>query len=239
MNLAEIKGLIIEAGIDNLNENVLRAFINAGQRMLDRLSDIPHQQGKLSFSPSAGVYFLVFPSRLRIVHAVWLRETDSGDEGVRLEKLDLVALRALYPFPSDSAFFSMPAYYAHTTSILASFGSPTAGELDIPSDEVPLASDDPYDYKGIMIGPTPDKEYYIDILGTAYTKELVSDEDTSFWTKHYPDILMNAIMFKVEGFLRNSSSAQAYFQALMNDVRYLNYDAVEDELQDRPNLMGW
>lgn len=239
MNLAEIKGLVLEAGINNLDENALRAFINSGQRLLDRVSDFPHQQGKLSFTLASGVYFLVFPSRLRIVHGVWRRDAETGVDPERLEKVDLIELRGLYPLPSDSTFWGTPLYYAHTTSILASFGSPTIAELTMPVDSVPLATDDPYDYKGIMVGPTSDGVYYVDILGTAYSKELVADTDASFWSKHHPEILMNAVMFKIEGFLRSSSSAQSYFQALMNDIRYLNYDYVEDELQEKPNYMGY
>lgn len=239
MNLAEFKGLMIEAGVDGLAESVMKSFINAGQRLLDRLCDYPHQQGTLTFTVAQGDFFLVFPSRVRIVHGVWLRDGLVGDEGTRLEKVDLIELRGFYPFPSDVTYQGTPSLYAHTTSVLASFGSPLVGELAVPTGDIDVSTDEPDDYKGLVLGPTPDATYYVDILCTAYSKELVDDLDMSFWTRHYPDILMNAVMFKIEGFFRNTSSSQSYFQAVMNDVRYLNYDAVEDELQDRPGLMGY
>lgn len=238
MTLGEFKGLLIQAGIDQLDENVLKAFINAGQKMCDRLADYPHSQGKLSFQVSEGDYFLVFPISVRLVHGVWVRDTEIGVGGTPLFKTDLIVLRGLYPQPGDSAFYGIPKYYAHTQSIVASFGSPTIGEMAMPSDDVEVAIDDPYDYKGLVIGPTANGSYFIDVLATAYSKELVEDSDESFWTKRYSEILLNAVMFKIEGFLRNSNSATMYFQALQNDIRYLNYDAVDDEMQERPNLIG-
>lgn len=239
MNLGEFKGLLIQAGIDSLDENVLSAFINAGQKMCDRLADYPHTQGRLSFEILAGDYFLVFPVSIRLVHGVWIRDTEVAVGGTPLYKTDLTTLRGLYPQPDDSTFFGLPKYYAHMQSILAGFGSPTVDELAMPVGSIEVSTSDTYDYKGLVLGPSPDGPYFVDVLCTAYTKALVDDGDESFWTKHYPEILLNAVMFKVEGFLRNTSSATSYFQALQNDIRYLNYDAVDDEMRDKPNIAGY
>ena len=236
MTLGEIKGLLIDAGIA-LDGALLRTFINAGQKMLDRMSDFPHGQAEIAFTVNAADYFLVFPTRVRIVHGVWIKEATT-DRGIALEKKDYVVLRAMYPNPSESSFYAKPLYYAHTTSIIASLGSPLIDELAMPVDDVPLSSDDPYDYKGLFLAPTPDTTYYLKVLVTAYSRELIADTEESFWSKHHPFALFNATMYKIEGFLRNANSAKDYLLAAQADITGVNYDSVEDELQDRPNYMG-
>lgn len=236
MTLGEMKGLLIDAGMD-FDGSLLRTFINAGQKMLDRMSDFPHAQGELAFTVAAGDYFMIFPTAVRLVHGVWIKEA-VADAGEALEKLDYVALRATYPNPSESSFYAKPLYYAHTSSVVASLGSPLVDELAIPITDMPLSSEDTYDYKGIVLGPTPDTTYYLKLLCTVYTRELVDDTEESFWSLHHPTALFNATMYKMEGFLRNMNSAKDYLMAAQSDITGLNYDAVEDELQDRPNYMG-
>lgn len=238
MNLAEIKGTILTmTGGLSLDDNTLRAFITSGQKMLDRMSDFPHGQAEIPFTVNRGDYFLIFPTRVRIVHGVWIRET-VADTGSPLNKKDYIILRALYPNPDLEDSYDLPRDFAFTTSIIASLGSPDMSQLAIPAQDVPLSSDDPYDYKGIVLGPTPDATYLVNVLCTAYSKELVADTDESFWSKHHPFALLNATMYKLEGFLRNSSSAKEYLAAAQQEVTGINFDNVEDELQDRPNYMG-
>ena len=66
----------------------------------------------------------------------------------------------------------------------------------------------------------------------------MADDEESFWSKHHPTALFNAAMYKLEGFLRNSSSAREYLLAAQAEITGINYDAYEDEMQDRPNYMG-
>ena len=238
MNLGEMKALVIDTlGGTDMADPTLRAFINAGQSFLDRLSDFPHGQAKIAFQVDRGQYFLVFPTRARMIHEAWIRDTllVAGD---RLEKRNLIELMALYPKLSLESTYAKPIYYAYSTSIIASLGSPVVDELAMPIDALPVATDDPHDYRGLYIGPAPNATYYVDTLVTAYSKELVADTDASYWTKHYPLTLAKAVIYKVELFLRNMSSASDYLLATKNDVMGINFDSIEDELQDKPNYMG-
>jgi hypothetical protein len=238
MNLAEIKGLLLAGcgGVD-LDDNSLRLFIAEGQKVLDRMSDFPHGQAEIPFIVNRADYFLVFPTRVRIVHDCWIRAA-VPDEPAPLNKRDYITLRALHPDPVSEDFYAMPRDFAFTTSIIASLGSPGVDQLVMSSADVPLASDDPYDYKGIVLGPTPDATYIINVLTTAYSKELIKDDDESFWSKHHPLALVNAAMFKLEGFLRNASSARDFLAAAQQEITGINFDAYEDEMQKRPNYMG-
>lgn len=238
MNLAEIKGMVLSGtGGLNLDDQTLSVFINEGQKVLDRMSDFPHAQAEIPFVVNRGDYFLIFPTRVRIVHDCWLRvaTTDKGDP---INKRDYIILRAMYPNPEVEEFFGTPRDYAFTTSIIASLGSPAVDQLSMPAQDVPLASNDPYDYKGIVLGPTPDATYLVNVLATAYSKPLVGDGDESFWSKHHPLALFNAAMYKIEGFLRNANSATTYLTAAQQEITGINFDHVEDEMQDRPNYMG-
>jgi hypothetical protein len=236
VNLAEIKSLVVNAagGLD-MDQATLRAFINAGQGFLDRLSDFPHGQAKMSFEVAQGQYFLVFPTRVRMIHNVWRRLTLT-EQGTRLEKKDQIELFGLYPnLPQSSG---PPAYYANSISVLGSLGSPSVGDLNMPIDNVPVSTDDPNDYRGMFIGPAPDQTYYIDVFVSAASIEMVADTDMSFWSKHFPLTLMYATLYKIEMFLRNAGSAKDYLEHITNDVRGINFDGFEDELQDKPNYMG-
>lgn len=238
MNLAEIKGLILAGtgGLD-LNDQSLGVFINEGQKLLDRMSDFPHGQAEIPFVVNRGDYFLIFPERVRIVHDCWLR-LDTTETGDPINKRDYIVLRAMYPDPVTDTFFARPRDYAFTTSIIASLGSPAADQLVMPAADVPLASNDPYDYKGIVLGPTADATYIVNVLTTSYSRLLVKDDDESFWTKHHPLALFNASMYKIEGFLRNASSSKDYLMAAQQEIGGINFDHVEDEMQGRPNYMG-
>jgi hypothetical protein len=238
MNLAELKGLILggTGGLD-VDDNTLTVFINSGQQVLDRMSDFPHGQAEIPFTVNRGDYFLVFPERVRFVHDCWIRAALT-DVGSPLNKRDYVVLRGMYPNPDLESAFALPRDYAFTPSLIASMGSPAVDALVMPSSDVPMASNDPYDYKGLVFGPTADATYYVNVLTTAYSKALIADTDESFWTKHYPMALYSAAMYKIEGFLRNSQSARAYLEAAQHDVSGINFDSVTDELQDRPNYMG-
>ncbi len=238
MNLSEIRGLLLSGtgGLD-IDMPAINLFINAGQKLLDRMSDFPHGQAEIPFTVNRGDYFLIFPTRVRIVHNCWLRETIT-DKGDPLNKRDYIVLRAMYPDPALESDWSRPRDYAFTTSIIASLGSPDVSQLSMPAEDVPLSSDDPYDYKGIVLGPTPDATYLVNILVTAYSKPLIKDDDESFWSKHHPTALFNAAMFKIEGFLRNASSAKDYLGAAQQEIGGINFDQISDELQDRPNYMG-
>ena len=236
MNLSEITGLLIDGG-SAFEPTTLRTFINAAQKLLDRLGDFPKGQAEISFTINEGEYFLIFPTRVRMVHAVWLRET-LADEGVPLDRKDYVVLRALYPNASESSFFATPLYYAHTPSVIASLGSPLIDELALPIDDIPVSIQDQHDYKGLVLAPTADQTYYIKTLVTAYSKELVAGTDESFWSKHHPLLLVSATMYKLEGFLRNASSAKDYLAEVQGELASLNFDAYEDEMQGRPNYMG-
>ncbi len=236
MNLGEIIGLLDEAGI-SLSAETMRLFINAGQKQLDRMSDFPHGQAEIPFNLNAGDYFLLFPTRVRIVHGCWLKET-AADVGVALDKKDYVVLKALYPNQSEPSLFGTPTMFAHTSSIIASLGSPLPDELAMPADDVQMAANDPHDYKGLIIAPTPNQAFILKTLVTAYSVALVGDGDESFWTKHHPIALFNATMFKIEGFLRNASSAGDYLKAAQAEISEINFDAYEDEMQGRPNYMG-
>ena len=95
------------------------------------------------------------------------------------------------------------------------------------------------DYKGLVVGPTADATYYINVLTTAYSIQLLLDSDESFWTKHHPMALYNAAMYKIEGLLRNVSSAKDYLAAAQQELMGINFDQYEDELQDRWKAKGW
>jgi hypothetical protein len=94
-----------------------------------------------------------------------------------------------------------------------------------------------FNYHGIVIMPPPDVAYTVTIWGLFYSPTLSATlsgstwtQVKSYWTEVHPEVLIEAALFKLEGFYRNTDGAKDFKATLMEDVSGLDHDSVEEDL---------
>lgn len=73
-------------------------------------------------------------------------------------------------------------------------------------------------------------EYTLCVEGKFYTPALVSDTDTSYWSTEHPQLLIDAARYYLERSRRAYSSANEMLHGLRLDVRELQFDDAENDL---------
>jgi len=79
------------------------------------------------------------------------------------------------------------------------------------------------------ICPAPDQSYAAQVYGRM-TIPLENDNDTNFWTLNYPETLTSATMYQIERFHRNSQGMRDHMVAIQQDLRNLDYNAIESQM---------
>jgi len=212
-------------------------FINAGQRFLDRLQNTGKMKAKHVQSVAAGTIKVYTPG-LRSILEVWAGT--SADGLTQLAKADLSYLRTLYGEQLSGVDQSTPEWYAPAVFrpyVDASTTTTLSGYYDIDDLILPVvATPTHYANTGIIIMPPPSDTYYVSIYGLFYSPTLSATlsgvtwtQTTSFWLQVHEDILMQAAMYKLEVFYRNSEGAKDWKNALVGDVEGMDKDEAEEE----------
>lgn len=217
-------------------------FLNSGQRFLDRVSTYGKGVAKNVQSVVAGT-IIVKSYDLRIVQEVWAG--NSVDGLIELKRYTLGQMRDYYGKQLSSVDQGTPAYYA--TAALRPYPDNQSvvgwtGFYDI--DDLVLA-DNHHLYNGIIIMPPPDKTYYVSIVGKFYSPKLSATlvgsawvETKSFWTENHPDVLLNAALYKLEVFYRNTEGAKDWMGALDLDLGAMDKDLAEESLKESQEMDG-
>ncbi len=219
-------------------------FINAGQRWLDRMAETGKMVGKNAQLPASGT-IQVYYAGLRGVKEVWAG--NSTDGLVKLEKKTLSALKEYYEKRIGSVDVGQPLYYAPASFRPIPDAQAAAGWATYYDVDDLILGDTHYIYNGVIIAPPTDGTYYISLVGKFYSPELsatfnaatdVWTQTKSYWTEVHPDILLQAALFKLEVFYRNTEGAKDWKGALDLDIAGLDKDLAEEELADICEMEG-
>jgi len=220
-------------------DNGADRFLNWGQRMLDRKSDFKKGEAKSVQSLTAGT-IIVKSTDLRLVKSVWL--TDSEGSRTELEKCTLADLRSYYGEILSSVTATTPCYYAPAMFRPFPDTSTFIGLSDI---EDILVANDHYTYNGIIVMPPPDKAYTIAIYGKFYSPTLsatlsagVWTQTKSYWTEEHPETLIQAALYQLERFYRNTEGMNDHMNALKNDLIDMDFDVAEEDAEGVNQMEG-
>lgn len=217
-------------------------FINAGQRWLDRLANTSKNFARNVQSIAAGT-IVVKTIGLRSIKEVWAGNSTEGL--IRLAPATLDWLRQEYGEQLSSVYQGTPSYYCPVVyrpypDAVAS--ATWSGYYDI-SDL--LLGDTHYTYNGVLIVPPPDSTYYVSIVGLFYSPTLLATlagstwtQTKSHWTEVHPDILLQAALFKLETFYRNTEGAKDWKGAVDLDIMGLDHDLADEESSDITEMGG-
>lgn len=185
-------------------------IINSGQRLLDDMQTTPKSLAWFKKDIATGDVGLQVIG-LRYINEVWIANADGE---VEINKKSLSWILTNYPTPLSGLTQAQPVYYAPAvlnlaptqqgiTSEVYSSTFTYAYEHVMFADKAEEGNTLPH-YDGIVLAPPSNATYTISILGAWYSRELLKDEDSSFWTVRHPDLLIRASMLELEGYNRNS-----------------------------------
>lgn len=216
-------------------------FINAGQKYLDMLLDIPAAKGRVFIDIVAGDYFVKF-TLCRSVLEVWCIGEDDDGEITRLPltKYDYSDLRGVDELTLDEAYVKTaadidqdrPVYYAPSVIRLM---KQSVGGIGSSMDVI---SDGYQTYNGIYLMPPSDGVYAIEVWGNFYSEELSADTDNTFWTAQHPTILYMATMRQLEIVHRNTEGVKDWDLAIGSSIVGIDMDGVAEDITGVDQMEG-
>jgi hypothetical protein len=244
VNLGEIRRQFVnESGRHDLvvdtegyADNGANFYINAGQRLLDRLDQVPKNSARVFKLAAAGDYGVTFPS-CRAVQEVWIGDTSSRG---KIEKISMQELRSFYyDRPMEQIARSLPLKWAPIWArtipdriVFASIDALT-GYVDVPVD-VPTRQI----YNGVLWMPPAEKQYQVEVVGMFYTADLTEDSHVSYWTEVHPELLVLGALAVLETTYRNRQGLSDAMAAISLFIEKIGFDTVDEEIADMDELEG-
>lgn len=209
-------------------------FIHNGQRFLDNHQIHPKSYLRYQKDVSIGAYFLEFKEALAIKE-VWYTKPDARKI---LIKKPLGWLKENYSYPFADITDGDPTYFA--INIIGLMGQQDAltsanysTEFTEEYQDIHFGDEDSSTshqlLRGILIMPPPETAGTITVVGQFQSKTLSADADENFWTVKYPDLLIQASMYSLESFYRNTEGAKDWKNVIEETLRGIDYNLVEEE----------
>lgn len=209
-------------------------YINEGRKFLDRLDEVQKSWASRFKLLNTGT-FSASVEQCRAIKEVWLSTIEARWQ---LEKKDLQDLIAGYltGLPS-SRTNGTPLYYSPciTRHIPENQNVADLGAF-IGFVEVPAGT--AHDYNTILLNVPVDQRTMIDVRGLYYSRELVADTDTNYWSSQHPSLLLMAAMRYIEVFNRNTQGVKDWESAIATDIKQLGMDLVEEAIAEVTEMEG-
>lgn len=205
-------------------DNGMNFHIEAGQKYLDKLVEVPESYAQIFESLASGEYSLTFQHHCRSIETVFV---NNDTDRYQLTKVSLNALKNYYSQTIATIGQDAPCVYAlanlralETTAktSLGTFANLTWSE-----------SDTNYGYRGIIIMPPADENYVVEVSGKFLQKILTNDTDENYWTIEYPHLLIMAALRSIEVFNRNTAGVEDWSRAIMTETNMLDLDVAEED----------
>lgn len=195
-------------------------FINQAQIWLDDHLEHPGLLLRHPFKlePGESVLYL---ERLRYVD--WIRILDQGNwrevGQVEAEEL-LYRPKSMHP--------GAPRWYAHHTGVL----DPSIVGFDPEEWEGSegILAEDSHGKDLLIFAPAPSETHELELHGAFYSKGLQTNNDTSFWTRAYPHLLIETALYHLEVSYRNTQGANDWMESIQRKLMSIEKNIVNREL---------
>jgi hypothetical protein len=228
MQLSEIREKFVQFSgrYDLINsddtDNGANFFINSGQRFLDRRIDFKKSSGRFFEQVAAGTWYFKLAD-CRSLDKVWVT---NGEERWELERKSLHWLHSEFPNLISATDQGDPLYWTPAMLRGIDITDITAGGTFF---NYALAEAANEEYTGIVFLPPPDETMTIEIWGKFYSPTLASDSDESYWSVVVPETLIQAGLYRLETFYRNTEGAKDWLLAIDLDLTDIDKDLVHED----------
>lgn len=243
MNLLQVRQWFIrESGrydlvVDTTSwvDNGANAYINAGQRMLDRMLDHKKMLARNFQNITADQNVINFTA-CRAVKEVWIFGT--GVARKKLERKTINWIREQYPDMETSVITGQPQYWAPAILRVAPEAEGlTMDDLDIIANYADVMYESHYAYNGVLFAPVSDGTYTLETWGLFYSTELTTDTQESFWSVNHPELLVMAAQCVVEKFNRNAEGVRDWKLSIVEEIQTLAFDLAEEDFDAEGTVM--
>jgi len=227
----EISGRYDLINPDTWEDNGADFYLNLGQKLIDRSLADKKMLARYPFALTTGNIIVKTPN-LRVIKEVWIANAEGK---LQLTNVPLNDLRNNFAKESTLLDKGTPLYYS--PAVFRPFPDeliPPAGLYDI--DDL-LLSGTHYTYNGIVVMPPPDNNYTLTIWGLFASPTLsatltgaIWTQTKSYWTENEPQILLEAALSRLATYSGNVTSAKEYKEIMIEDLRTLEFDIVDEEL---------
>jgi hypothetical protein len=196
-------------------------FIKQGQKFLEsRLPDSVLLKGKIITGIGEGDELVEVP-HARAVHKVAIRSSEDDPE-------------ILHYLKQSNPGFIRHKFGSYDTGT-PHLGRPLYWETNIGrvADEF---SNDQDILRTLLIGPAADMNYEVVVYGTFFSRPLTSDTSQSFWSIVYPDLLIQAAMYKIEATYRNTEGANDHLAVIDEALMGMYHDFIEDDASGKDQM---
>lgn len=230
----------------DFSDNGVDFFINAGQKYLDRLVDIPKAIGRVFREISQGDHLITFQDS-RAILEVWCigakSSTDSDTVRLPLTKYNMKDLRGVNSQTLDSNYVELfgdigqerPTYYSPAQLRLQESHTKSpqglGGMMDVLADNYQT-------YDGVFFMPPSDGSYTIEVVGNFYSQTLIANTDATFWSEVHPNILFMATMMQLEIVHRNTEGVKDWKTSIDDQVLGIDMDGVAEDVVDTTEMEG-
>lgn len=222
--------------VDNTTwaDNGANAYINAAQRMLDRMQTTPFTVGHNWQACVVDTKHVVFGLCRAVLRVFATKVSDSTRSELTKETLSYVKEQHF----SEDAETGTPLYYAPGVFRLAPEIEMVIGDMAIPANYLDYIGETPYNYNGILFTPACDETYAIETWGYFYSKALALDTDESWWTEQHPELLVMASQLMLEKFNRNAEGIKDWTLAIKAELQGIDFDLVEEQISEVNQMEG-
>jgi hypothetical protein len=239
MNLLEIRTWFVkESGrydlvVDTTGylDNGANNYINAGQRMLDRMQTTPFTEGHNWQAAAANIKHVVFPDSRAVKRAFATKISDSTRSELIKKPLDFIKEQHFSAL-AGNVETGTPQYYAPGVFRLAPETTMAIGDIDVPADFLDYIGESPYLYNGILFTPACDEPYAIETWAYFYSEEMLLDTDTTWWSTQHPELLVMASQMVVEKFMRNTEGVKDWLASIKMELDGIDRDLVEEDISE-------
>ena len=227
----EISGRYDLVNSETWEDNGADFYLNMGQRMLDRYTDSIKMYARYPFKLTTGTIIAKTPG-LRSIKEVWIANVNGR---AQLSPVPLDQLRKEFAKESNLLSTGIPSYYA--PAVFRPFPDDLTSVTDLYDVEDLLLSGTHYTYNGVIVMPPPAEDYTLTIWGLFYSPALSAilsgtawTQTKSYWTENEPATLLEAALSRLATFAGNITSAKEHKEAMLEDLRALDFDAVDEML---------
>ena len=207
------------------SDNGADFFINAGSKYLDRMDETQKSWASCYRLVGIGHFSVAFPY-CRAIKEVWVSSINEGRW--QLEKKDLQDLIVGYLTGLPSIRNQGPplSYSPCLTRYVPE--NATVEDLEAFIGFVDVPSGNSYEYNAILLNVPTDVQLTVEIKGLFYSRELIEDTDSNYWSSQHPMLLYMAAMRQVEITNRNSQGVKDWEASITTEMAQLGMDLVEE-----------
>ena len=185
-------------------------YITGGQQLLDRL--IEPKPEIVEVDLTVGEYLVDLERSTRVITTVFA--VDTVGNVVKLLPRSMDTLQELYGEEFSQVDNAAPIYWA-----------------DNIGEEATIV-------RTLIVLPPVAAATTIRVVGHFMTVTLASDEDENFWSLHYPHLLINSALWRLEVSYRNTEGAKDWLSAIQAEIVLVDMDIVANEVANVNQMEG-